>query len=333
MTQPTHITLSKMASANSLASRVASSTTCLAKNVVGCSRVIELPTSLASGSGLGSKASAASFPVSESNSMADLPTRSTQSSMYSSSGSSNTSFRSTSKEKAQEDEFEAFMSTCTPISTGVDSAVSAFSAPSILADETGNIDSNWKLSTYSQHPSTSTFDWTAVLTSHTNDMWAPESLTAARLHEFKKEEVQKIISSSAQSDDHALFRLKLILGHIADTVHPTSSIWQPHSALRIPHSHERLLTVRNTPRHSHLDQTSSMSASTSATTHAFQYDHSSANGQRDMFLSRHQTTRRSDSPRMEQNMDEECNSPAVHCSWHICHKVSSLATLTNSGPS
>jgi hypothetical protein len=333
MTQPTHTTLSEMASANSLASRVASSATYLAKNVVRCSRVIELPASLASGSGPGSKASTASFPVSESNSIADLPTRSSQSSIYSNSGSSNTIFRSTSKGKAREDEFEAFMSTCTPVSTGVDSAVSAFSTPSILADETGNMDSNWKLSTYSQHPSTSTFDWTAVLTSHTNDMWPLESSTAAPPQEFKKEEVQKIVSGPAQSDDHALFRLRLILGHITDTVHPTSSVWQHHSALRIPHSHDRLLTIRNTPRHSHLDQTSSVSMSSSATKHAFHYEHSSATGQRDMFLTRHQASRRSDSPRMGQNMDEECSSSALHCSWDICRKVSSLATLINSGQS
>lgn len=301
-----------------LASRVASSATCLAKNVIGHSRADELPVSLASGSGLGSKASYGSSSNSNLKWTEGLPTRSSQSTH-----SHLESFRSTSNKRAQEDEFEAFMSSNTPISAGIEIPASVFSEPPIPADDTEIFDFSGKLPTFLQNPSQSTFDWNAVLDSHTDGLWAPESSTSNQLHDLKEEEVRSMLASTAQTENHAIFRLKLILGHVVGTVRPTSSVQQHQSAGERLHdaiAQERSLTTGAAPKHSYLVQTSSASVSTS--THAFQHEHSNTSGQQDMQESYHQPIALYN-PKIGRDVTEERTTPTFHCSWVLCRKVCS----------
>ena len=309
-----------------LASRVASSATCLAKNVIGRSRADELPVLLASGSGLGNKASYGSSSNSNLKWIEGLPTRSSQST-HSHPESCYESFRSTSKKRAQEDEFEVFMSSDTLVSARIALPASAFSGPPIPADDTEIFDSNGRLPTFLQNPSQSTFDWNAVLDSHTDGLWAPESFT--QLHDLKEEEVRSMLASTAQTEKHAIFRLRLILGHVVGIVHPNSSVQQHQSAVQRLHdaiSQERFLTTGAAPKHSYLVQTSSVSTSTS--THAFQHEHSTASGQQDMQESHHKPIA-SHSPKIDRDVTKEQTTPTFHCSWTLCRKVCSPACFLN----
>jgi hypothetical protein len=309
-----------------LASRVASSATFLAKNVIGRSIADELPVLLASGSGLGSKASYGSSSNSNLKWIEGLPTHSSQPThryLESCCGS----FRSTSKKRAQEDEFEAFMSSNTPVFAGIEIPASKFSEPRISADDTEIFDFNGKLPTFLQNPSQSTFDWDAVLDSHTDGLWAPESFTATQLHDLKEEEARSMLASTAQTDNHAIFRLRLILGHVVGTVHPTSIVQQHQLAVQRLHdaiAQDRFLTTGAAPKHSDLVQTSSTSASTS--THAFQHEHSTTSGQKNMQESHHQPVVLYN-PRIDRDVSKERTTPTFHCSWILCRKVCSLACL------
>jgi hypothetical protein len=306
------------------ASRVATSATYLVKNVIGCSTADELPTLLASGSGLGGKSSNASSSNSNSRWMEGLPTRASQS-MYGLLETCYRGFRSTSEVRAHEDDFEAFMSSCTPVSAGIGIPASAFSTPPIHADDIEIVDLNVKLPACLQETSQSTFDRNAVWDSHTDGLWALESLTTTQLHSSKKDDVRSMLVSTSQTEDYAIFRLKLILGHIVGTVPSTPNVRQHQSVVQRPHdifARERFLTNGAAPRQSHLDQTSSASVST--TTHVSQYEHLTTNAQREIHKAHHQPIPLYN-PRTDRDVTEEQTTQTFHCSWTLCRKVCSLA--------